>query len=355
MQTKNVFLFLLSWSCCSFAQDVDLEALTDLSGLDDQIEAVVADSLNIDSTNVVGVSTDGKTYQNDDFNDVDWAGQNMSGVTFKAVNFINSNLSDVDFSNAVFLNTDFTDTVLDGVCFYGAVFTNTDIDYGSSVKNSNFSHATFVNSDVDGDTEGVIWKGETCGSNKAADVKSNVSESNMGISSLVESNLVESNMDISNLAASNINVQSLTKANLNVSNLVRADLIKADSILMSLKEGGSKGVDLTINFATDSDQLLGKAHGQVYEIAQALKSAEMSGNRFLIQGHTDSDGEAEYNVDLSYRRAVRVSRELSEEYGVLASVLSVDGKGESQPITNNNDEQGKAINRRVTLINLGDS
>ena len=52
---------------------------------------------------------------------------------------------------------------------------------------------------------------------------------------------------------------------------------------------------------------------------------------------------------------MRISRELSEEHGVLASVLSVEGKGESQPIPNNNDEQGKAINRRVTLINLGDS
>ena len=338
MYIKSVVLFLV-WAGNSFAQDIDLEALTDLSDLDDEIETVVAEELNIDSTNVVGVSADGRVFQNEDYSDIDWSGQNMSGVTFSAVNFDNSNLSGVDFSNAVFSNTDFTDTVLDGACFYGAKFINTDIDYGSSLKNSNFTNTIRQNSEIDGDTEGVIWKGKVCGSNQIFDGKSKV----------------ESKLNVSDITTSNINLSNVVKSNLTVSNLVRADLIKADSIITSLKAGESTGVDLTINFATDSDQLLGKAHSQVYEIAQALKSTEMNGNKFMIQGHTDSDGEAEYNVDLSYRRAVRVSRELSEEYGVPVSVLSVDGKGESQPLTSNSNKQGKAINRRVTLINLGGS
>ena len=110
---------------------------------------------------------------NNDFTDVNWSGQNLSGYTFTSVNFYNSDLTDVDFSNAVFTNTDFTDSVLDGACFYGAKFTNTDIDYGSSAKNSNFTKSILLNSDIDGDTNGAIWKDVVCGSKETVDSKGN--------------------------------------------------------------------------------------------------------------------------------------------------------------------------------------
>ncbi len=331
MYKKYVLLSLFGLSQ-SLAQDIDTEELLklkdlgELSDLAGQVEAVVAEELTGESTNVVHNSATGKVYNNNDFIDVNWSGQNLSGYTFTSVNFFNSNLSGVDFSNAVFTNTDFSDSILDGACFYGARFSNTDIDYGSSVKNSNFSNTTLHNSDIDGDTSGAVWKDKVCGSKAAVDTS---------------------------VKSTGLNISTVVETNLDLSNLVRADLIKADSIITGLKMGDSKGVDLTINFATDSDKLSGKAQVQVYEMAQALKSDVMKGNRFMIQGHTDSDGDADYNVDLSYRRALRVSRELSEEYGVSTSVLSVDGLGESQPLTVNNSAQGKAINRRVTLINLG--
>ena len=67
-----------------------------------------------------------------------------------------------------------------------------------------------------------------------------------------------------------------------------------------------------------------------------------------IQGHTDSTASAEYNIDLSQRRAETVMKYL-ESKGIAASRMMAHGYGEGQPIDTNNTEEGKANNRRVEL------
>ena len=67
-----------------------------------------------------------------------------------------------------------------------------------------------------------------------------------------------------------------------------------------------------------------------------------------IAGHTDSDGDAEYNQDLSDRRANAV-RDYLISRGVSGSRLSAAGYGESQPVADNATVEGKAQNRRVEL------
>lgn len=68
----------------------------------------------------------------------------------------------------------------------------------------------------------------------------------------------------------------------------------------------------------------------------------------VVAGHTDSDGSDEYNLNLSQQRANAVSN-----YFLSRSVSSVRlepvGFGERQPIANNNDAQGKSLNRRVEI------
>jgi len=120
-----------------------------------------------------------------------------------------------------------------------------------------------------------------------------------------------------------------------------------------LSEGKNATIDLTVNFDTDSDRIIGQARAQVLEIASALKNQSLKGQRVSIEGHTDSVGDAEYNVDLSYRRAIAVMKMLSESYDVNSSRLSVKGFGEEQPLSSNGTETGRALNRRVTLRNLG--
>jgi outer membrane protein OmpA-like peptidoglycan-associated protein len=69
---------------------------------------------------------------------------------------------------------------------------------------------------------------------------------------------------------------------------------------------------------------------------------------FAIEGHTDSDGAAEYNQGLSTRRAQTVFDYLANK-GVAENRMSVQGFGESQPIAENTTSAGKAQNRRVVL------
>jgi outer membrane protein OmpA-like peptidoglycan-associated protein len=68
----------------------------------------------------------------------------------------------------------------------------------------------------------------------------------------------------------------------------------------------------------------------------------------VTEGHTDSLGSAEYNQDLSVRRAEAVYRYLVNR-GIAPERLSVRGFGETQPVASNETEAGRAQNRRVEL------
>jgi outer membrane protein OmpA-like peptidoglycan-associated protein len=68
-----------------------------------------------------------------------------------------------------------------------------------------------------------------------------------------------------------------------------------------------------------------------------------------VVGHTDSTGSAEYNMDLSSRRAAAVAGVLLEE-GVAPFRVRSFGRGESQPVATNLTPEGRAQNRRVEVI-----
>ena len=69
-----------------------------------------------------------------------------------------------------------------------------------------------------------------------------------------------------------------------------------------------------------------------------------------IVGHTDSDGEAPANLDLSKRRAASVKTALAGEFKIDAARMDTDGKGENEPADKANTPAGKANNRRVEFI-----
>jgi len=68
----------------------------------------------------------------------------------------------------------------------------------------------------------------------------------------------------------------------------------------------------------------------------------------LIEGHTDSDGSEDYNLQLSERRARAVQSYLAQN-GVTNARISIMGYGESQPIADNATVEGKQANRRVEV------
>ena len=250
-----------------------------------------------------------------DFSNADLSGANFAGASLIGVDLSNAKLVGANFKGANLQGVDFGNSELRKACLVratltGVDFSNADLSEavltGSKNLGSDFSNAT---------TEGTIWKGKTaCPGGSAA------------------------------LGQSSTKVAAATG---------RPSLTKAVTIQKALSAGLNAKVDLTVNFAVDSDKILGGARAQVLEIAKALKSAELTSSKILIEGHTDSTGADSYNLDLSYRRAISVMRTLSEDYEVDASRLQVQGYGEEQPVATNDNEGGRALNRRVTLVNTG--
>ena len=87
---------------------------------------------------------------------------------------------------------------------------------------------------------------------------------------------------------------------------------------------------------------------QYFELLRNVKDyAEQNDLRLTIIGHTDSKGTDAYNMALGMRRAVAVRDKLIEFGLDPARVLSVESRGESEPIAPNDTDQGRFENRRI--------
>jgi outer membrane protein OmpA-like peptidoglycan-associated protein len=113
-----------------------------------------------------------------------------------------------------------------------------------------------------------------------------------------------------------------------------------------LTEG--KWVTRGIMFDVNSDKIKVESYGTLKEIAGVL--TENAGLKIVIVGHTDSDGDANANLDLSKRRAASVKEALTREFNIDAGRMDTDGKGATQPVDKNDNPAGKANNRRVEFI-----
>ncbi|MGE0239329.1 MAG: OmpA family protein [Parvibaculaceae bacterium] len=103
-----------------------------------------------------------------------------------------------------------------------------------------------------------------------------------------------------------------------------------------------------IYFDTDKSDLKPESEPTLKEIAKLLTEApKMS---VVVVGHTDNQGTFDYNVDLSSRRANAVKAELVKTYGIAGDRLVAAGAGMMAPVASNDDEAGRAKNRRVVLV-----
>lgn len=101
-----------------------------------------------------------------------------------------------------------------------------------------------------------------------------------------------------------------------------------------------------IFFETNSDKLKVASLSQLDELAVILKKYEAA--NLMIEGHADSQGADEYNLNLSQKRTESVKTYLMGK-GIMESRLTAVGFGESKPIADNNTVLGRAKNRRVEL------
>ena len=101
-----------------------------------------------------------------------------------------------------------------------------------------------------------------------------------------------------------------------------------------------------ITFNTDEYAIKNEFFSVLDAVAQVLY--KFTDTRLVVTGHTDSTGAADYNYNLSNRRATSVANYLASN-GVDQARLISQGVGPDQPIASNATESGKAQNRRVEL------
>lgn len=99
-----------------------------------------------------------------------------------------------------------------------------------------------------------------------------------------------------------------------------------------------------ILFDVNKSTIKPESMGALNEIVKLMK--EHTDLNFEIEGHTDSDGNADANLKLSQERAKAVKARLIE-MDIAENRLNTQGFGEAKPISDNDSDEGKATNRRV--------
>ena len=129
-----------------------------------------------------------------------------------------------------------------------------------------------------------------------------------------------------------------------------------DELRAQMKDSGvtvtRKGEDIVLNmpgnvtFRTASADL----NGQFYKVLDGVALVAKKYDKTILEvaGHTDNVGGAEYNRQLSQRRATSVSQYLMGKGVAEARIMTAAG-GEEPPIASNASEQGRAANRRVEV------
>jgi outer membrane protein OmpA-like peptidoglycan-associated protein len=111
-------------------------------------------------------------------------------------------------------------------------------------------------------------------------------------------------------------------------------------------EGIQITFDSGILFDINSSDLKPAVRTELNKLAEVLKKYEDTD--ILIEGHTDNTGTAEYNMQLSVRRAQSVGNYL-KQLGIRQTRLTETGYGITQPIADNSTAAGRTLNRRVEI------
>jgi outer membrane protein OmpA-like peptidoglycan-associated protein len=111
-------------------------------------------------------------------------------------------------------------------------------------------------------------------------------------------------------------------------------------------EGIKITFDSGILFDVDKSALRPVAQENLTSLAAILN--KYSDTNILIEGHTDSTGSEDYNLDLSQRRAQSVAAFLSKD-NVDPTRFTIMGYGEVQPVADNSTAAGRQENRRVEI------
>ncbi|HXC00300.1 MAG TPA: OmpA family protein [Terriglobales bacterium] len=106
-------------------------------------------------------------------------------------------------------------------------------------------------------------------------------------------------------------------------------------------------VETAVHFGFNKDNLTKDAKDAIDQLAASV--ATTKGYIITVEGATDSVGSADYNYDLSQRRANAVIQYLAAEKSVPAYKIYLIGLGKDKPVESNKTADGRAKNRRVDI------
>lgn len=111
--------------------------------------------------------------------------------------------------------------------------------------------------------------------------------------------------------------------------------------------------DTTVLFGFDKAELTRKDKQTLDDFAAQLQNQR----HYIVQveGYTDSTGPADYNYQLSQRRADAVIQYLATKYSVPAHKIFLIGLGKDNPVAQNMTSKGRAQNRRVDVLLMANS
>ena len=226
-----------------------------------------------------------------------YTGSHLQNMSFEGKNLVGASFTSAELKNINFRGAD-----LRNASFTGAQLLGCDLR-GALVSGASFTGATFKGSKIGGvDFSGASMTG-------------------------------------ADMSGADFTVDSATSA------------VVIEKALTDTSAAKPAQINLAVYFDFDKDTLQPSGYEQIAELGKALASQSLVTAAIRIEGHTDAKGSDEYNVDLSYRRATRVMRVLSEQFGIDTKRLSIKGYGEAQPVASNDTEFGRSQNRRITIVN----
>lgn len=159
---------------------------------------------------------------------------------------------------------------------------------------------------------------------------------------------------VSVLVAFDGGFSKLSKQPVTLLEVIESEAMKTGMVIVDA-DAMAKGIDATghiavygVYFDTNSAEIKPESAATLAEIAELL------GNRpdlkLLVVGHTDNQGDYDYNITLSSRRAESVVRALTAQYGIDSGRLRSAGVGYLAPVASNDMAAGREKNRRVELV-----
>jgi outer membrane protein OmpA-like peptidoglycan-associated protein len=118
------------------------------------------------------------------------------------------------------------------------------------------------------------------------------------------------------------------------------------------QEDLAPSVNLNISFESGSSKITTDSKILLDTLSQAIAKPELRNARFIIAGHTDAVGNDAFNLALSQKRAKAVATYMTNDNGVAADRLKVEGYGRTRLLDAANPRS--AVNRRVQVINIGE-